>query len=214
MRRHPHSRRRENGIDKREQSKAHEQVLYHLRRRSRARNVASEMTSAPRCLPACPSLLVAVSGLSRQSPKRRDQKADVSTAGESAADAPPKEPGCFLGFPREVVGAPGFGPGTSCAQGRRATRLRYAPTVGRKKRVSASTTIGCDAARRWGATLFAPSIPTRGQFSGSKSGSTLRRPHHTRRVGTREPRIAPRPCWPVASATHIDRLAACRGGWD
>jgi hypothetical protein len=27
-----------------------------------------------------------------------------------------------------VVGAPGFGPGTSCAQGRRATRLRYAPT--------------------------------------------------------------------------------------
>jgi hypothetical protein len=28
-----------------------------------------------------------------------------------------------------VVGAPGFGPGTSCAQGRRATRLRYAPTI-------------------------------------------------------------------------------------
>ena len=27
-----------------------------------------------------------------------------------------------------VVGAPGFEPGTSCAQGRRATRLRYAPT--------------------------------------------------------------------------------------
>ena len=28
---------------------------------------------------------------------------------------------------RKVVGAPGFEPGTSCAQGRRATRLRYAP---------------------------------------------------------------------------------------
>jgi hypothetical protein len=28
-----------------------------------------------------------------------------------------------------VVGAPGFEPGTSCAQGRRATRLRYAPTM-------------------------------------------------------------------------------------
>jgi integrase len=28
----------------------------------------------------------------------------------------------------KVVGAPGFEPGTSCAQGRRATRLRYAPT--------------------------------------------------------------------------------------
>jgi hypothetical protein len=28
-----------------------------------------------------------------------------------------------------VVGAPGFEPGASCAQGRRATRLRYAPTV-------------------------------------------------------------------------------------
>ena len=35
-------------------------------------------------------------------------------------------------FVGEVVGAPGFGPGTSCAQGRRATRLRYAPTVGRR----------------------------------------------------------------------------------
>jgi hypothetical protein len=28
-----------------------------------------------------------------------------------------------------LVGAPGFEPGTSCAQGRRATRLRYAPIV-------------------------------------------------------------------------------------
>ena len=28
-----------------------------------------------------------------------------------------------------LVGAPGFEPGASCAQGRRATRLRYAPTV-------------------------------------------------------------------------------------
>ena len=27
-----------------------------------------------------------------------------------------------------MVGAPGFEPGASCAQGRRATRLRYAPT--------------------------------------------------------------------------------------
>ena len=31
-------------------------------------------------------------------------------------------------FSELVVGAPGFEPGTSCAQGRRATRLRYAPT--------------------------------------------------------------------------------------
>jgi hypothetical protein len=30
---------------------------------------------------------------------------------------------------KNMVGAPGFEPGTSCAQGRRATRLRYAPTV-------------------------------------------------------------------------------------
>jgi hypothetical protein len=29
-----------------------------------------------------------------------------------------------------LVGAPRFELGTSCAQGRRATRLRYAPTVG------------------------------------------------------------------------------------
>jgi hypothetical protein len=28
-----------------------------------------------------------------------------------------------------LVGAPGFEPGTSCAQGRRATRLRYAPII-------------------------------------------------------------------------------------
>ena len=28
-----------------------------------------------------------------------------------------------------MVGAPGFEPGASCAQGRRATRLRYAPTL-------------------------------------------------------------------------------------
>jgi hypothetical protein len=30
---------------------------------------------------------------------------------------------------KQLVGAPGFEPGASCAQGRRATRLRYAPTV-------------------------------------------------------------------------------------
>ena len=29
---------------------------------------------------------------------------------------------------KNLVGAPGFEPGASCAQGRRATRLRYAPT--------------------------------------------------------------------------------------
>jgi hypothetical protein len=28
---------------------------------------------------------------------------------------------------KSLVGAPGFEPGASCAQGRRATRLRYAP---------------------------------------------------------------------------------------
>ena len=32
-------------------------------------------------------------------------------------------------FNELVVGARGFEPRTSCAQGRRATRLRYAPTV-------------------------------------------------------------------------------------
>ena len=32
---------------------------------------------------------------------------------------------------RTLVGAPGFEPGASCAQGRRATRLRYAPTITR-----------------------------------------------------------------------------------
>jgi hypothetical protein len=30
---------------------------------------------------------------------------------------------------KDLVGAPGFEPGASCAQGRRATRLRYAPTL-------------------------------------------------------------------------------------
>jgi hypothetical protein len=30
---------------------------------------------------------------------------------------------------KQLVGAPRFELGTSCAQGRRATRLRYAPTV-------------------------------------------------------------------------------------
>jgi hypothetical protein len=30
---------------------------------------------------------------------------------------------------KSLVGAPGFEPGASCAQGRRATRLRYAPTM-------------------------------------------------------------------------------------
>jgi hypothetical protein len=29
---------------------------------------------------------------------------------------------------KRLVGAPGFEPGTSCAQGKRATRLRHAPT--------------------------------------------------------------------------------------
>ncbi len=28
---------------------------------------------------------------------------------------------------KQMVGAPGFEPGTSCAQGKRATRLRHAP---------------------------------------------------------------------------------------
>jgi hypothetical protein len=31
---------------------------------------------------------------------------------------------------KELVGAPGFEPGTSCAQGKRATRLRHAPFCG------------------------------------------------------------------------------------
>jgi hypothetical protein len=30
-----------------------------------------------------------------------------------------------------MVGAPGFEPGTSCAQGKRATRLRHAPMTGK-----------------------------------------------------------------------------------
>src|SRR5579859_179154 len=39
--------------------------------------------------------------------------------------SPSENPG---GSNNVVVGAPGFEPGASCAQGRRATRLRYAPT--------------------------------------------------------------------------------------
>jgi hypothetical protein len=34
---------------------------------------------------------------------------------------------CFL---REIVGAPGFEPGASCSQSKRATGLRYAPQLG------------------------------------------------------------------------------------
>jgi hypothetical protein len=40
---------------------------------------------------------------------------------------------------KHLVGASGFEPETSCAQGRRATRLRYAPT-----RVSLEFTALCD----------------------------------------------------------------------
>ena len=37
----------------------------------------------------------------------------------------------------KVVGAPGFEPGTSCSQSRRATRLRHAPNpTGRTERTS------------------------------------------------------------------------------
>jgi hypothetical protein len=39
---------------------------------------------------------------------------------------------------RKMVGAPGFEPGTSCAQGRRATKLRYAPTA--RQNIPANTT--------------------------------------------------------------------------
>jgi hypothetical protein len=44
--------------------------------------------------------------------------------------AAPKSSFCKLLSHRILVGAPGFEPGASCAQGRRATRLRYAPTFG------------------------------------------------------------------------------------
>ena len=36
-------------------------------------------------------------------------------------------------FNFQRIGAAGFGPATSCAQGRRATRLRYAPEAGGEK---------------------------------------------------------------------------------
>ena len=42
---------------------------------------------------------------------------------------------------RGLVGARGFEPRTSCAQGRRATRLRYAPT---ERRVNCS--LDCESA--------------------------------------------------------------------
>ena len=44
-------------------------------------------------------------------------------------------------FEEKLVGAPGFGPGTSCAQGRRATRLRYAPTRQARFLVKSAETI-------------------------------------------------------------------------
>ena len=52
---------------------------------------------------------------------------------------------------KKVVGAPGFEPGASCAQGRRATRLRYAPT---------SWHINSTAYRRFHASACNSSIPT------------------------------------------------------
>jgi hypothetical protein len=42
--------------------------------------------------------------------------------------AAPKLDFCRLLIEKEMVGASGFEPEASCAQGRRATRLRYAPT--------------------------------------------------------------------------------------
>src|SRR2546426_4486544 len=42
---------------------------------------------------------------------------------------------------RMLVGAPGFEPGTSCAQGKRATRLRHAPILFRLKRIESERQI-------------------------------------------------------------------------
>jgi hypothetical protein len=47
----------------------------------------------------------------------------AATGDENAGAAPRWHPGT-----RKVVGATGFEPATPCAQGRCATRLRYAPT--------------------------------------------------------------------------------------
>src|ERR1035438_2992264 len=51
---------------------------------------------------------------------------------------------------KNLVGAPGFEPGTFCAQGRRATRLRYAPIflVYRKSR-SEERRVGKEGRSRW-----------------------------------------------------------------
>ena len=196
MRRHPHSRRRENGIDKREQSKAHEQVLYHLRRRSRARNVASEMTSAPRCLrPAHPSwspcpLVPAVPetegseggcldggrvGLPTHRPKSLAVSWDfrVKWSGRRDSDPGPPAPkagalpGCAT--PRQLAGKRG------CVLDD--DRLRRCSTVGRYP--------------------LRPSIPTRGQFSGSKSG----RPFDVPIIPT---------SWDTRTENRTKTLLACR----
>ena len=92
-------------------------------------------------------------GVGRAMPGRteRDPDRPVSTQ-------PRHSEGFLLGVFSEVVGAAGFGPATSCAQGRRATRLRYAPTdVDNshfiipdepglpKKRLSSDRPAGCDS---------------------------------------------------------------------
>ena len=46
-----------------------------------------------------------------------------------------------FGLLGEVVGARGFEPRTSCAQGKRATRLRHAPTFGGIRRDAAAQTL-------------------------------------------------------------------------
>src|SRR5713226_6122196 len=71
---------------------------------------------------------------------------------------------------KEVVGAPRFELGTSCAQGRRATRLRYAPTV----RDFDSTVLSevCSAAKQTG-TRSAEFLRHQQDFSG---GHVLRIP--------------------------------------
>jgi hypothetical protein len=62
-----------------------------------------------------------------------DQPAEQESASRSRYDSSSNEIADKLmdrsaKYLKSLVGAPGFEPGASCAQGRRATRLRYAPT--------------------------------------------------------------------------------------
>src|SRR5690242_8042223 len=91
----------------------------------------------------------------------------------SAADESANSRSLFVlwRFSSEVVGATGFEPATPCAQGRCATRLRYAPTLGhyhmlewrrgRKQRVARDRSSAQRFSRHGGKRLHAPHIDRR-----------------------------------------------------